>query len=173
MTDAWAEYVQRVTAGLSQKDIAAATGIDQTGISRWLRGLGMPRAESVVAFARALGRPLLEALVAGGYIEAGDVDGVIEVVPPPSELSDEQLFADMARITDELRRRVQRTEEASAAGTVGSKAQPDAVLANGPAHRGDEPQLAVDGLAVAHLVQRRPLLTAGDHRTLARWSGHI
>jgi transcriptional regulator with XRE-family HTH domain len=121
MTETWAEYVKRVTAGLSQKDIAVVTGIDQTGISRWLRGQGTPRAESVVAFARALGRLPLEALVTAGYIEEGDVDGVIEVVPPPSNMSTAELRAEIERLMDELMRRIESAEDAS---TVGSKTKP-------------------------------------------------
>ena len=125
MTETWAEYVKRVTAGLSQKDIAAATGIEQTGISRWLRGQGTPRAESVVAFARALGRLPLEALVVAGYIEEGDVDGVIEVVPPPSDMSTRELLGEIERLTAELIRRIPATEEVQTAGITRSKARVD------------------------------------------------
>lgn len=34
----WWQYVLTVTGGAAQKDIAEATGIDQSSISRWQRG---------------------------------------------------------------------------------------------------------------------------------------
>ena len=69
----WWRYVGTVTAGAAQKDIAAATGIDQSSISRWQRGTNTPRAEAVVALARAYGRSPVEALVAAGYLSDGDL----------------------------------------------------------------------------------------------------
>jgi transcriptional regulator with XRE-family HTH domain len=71
----WSAYVRRVAGGLGQLDIAERTGLAQTNIGRWLRGEPVvPKAESVVAFARAFNEPPVEALVAAGYIteeEAG------------------------------------------------------------------------------------------------------
>lgn len=55
---------------------ATLTGVDQTAIGRWLRGdTGAPRAESVVAFARAVNRPPVEALIVAGYLSPDDVQG--------------------------------------------------------------------------------------------------
>jgi transcriptional regulator with XRE-family HTH domain len=48
----WWRYVMTVTGNAAQKDIATATGIDQSSISRWQRGTNTPSAEAVVAFAR-------------------------------------------------------------------------------------------------------------------------
>ena len=56
----WWRYVMTVTGNATQKDIAAATGIDQSSISRWQRGANTPRAEAVVTFARAYGRSPVE-----------------------------------------------------------------------------------------------------------------
>lgn len=70
----WAEYVQRVAPGKNQSEIAELAGVDQTGVSRWLSGRTVPRVESVIRFARSLGRSPVEAMVAAGYItpaEAG------------------------------------------------------------------------------------------------------
>lgn len=78
--ESWAEYVRRVTAGMSQNLVAEKTGVAQTNIGRWLRGdTGAPRAENVIGFARALGLEPLEALVAAGYLELGDIRGGITV----------------------------------------------------------------------------------------------
>lgn len=100
----WAEYVQRITAGVPQKGIAKATGIDQTGISRWIRGLTtVPRAEKVVAFARGMGADPVEALVAAGYLDPAEV-GAVEVTASAAALSDDALL-------DEVRIRLRRNSQ--------------------------------------------------------------
>jgi transcriptional regulator with XRE-family HTH domain len=79
MTEAvWWRYVMTVTGNAPQKDIASATGIDQSSISRWQRGNTTPRAEAVVALARAYGRSPVEALVAAGYLSSSEL-GVVEL----------------------------------------------------------------------------------------------
>jgi transcriptional regulator with XRE-family HTH domain len=69
----WWRYVVTVTGEATQKDIAAATGIDQSSISRWQRGASTPRAEAVVALARAYKRSPVEALVAAGYLSSSEI----------------------------------------------------------------------------------------------------
>lgn len=67
--ETWAEYVRRVSAGLTQTQIAEKSGVAQTNVGRWLRGdPGQPKADSVVAFARAFKQPPVEALIAAGYL---------------------------------------------------------------------------------------------------------
>ncbi len=95
----WAEYVKRVAPDKTQTEIAALAGVDQTGVSRWLSGQSVPRVDSVIRFARSLGRAPLEALVAAGYItpeEAG--------VKPHLEISIRDLPTDV--LLAEIRRRV-------------------------------------------------------------------
>lgn len=82
----WWQYVLTVTGDATQKDIASATGIDQSSISRWQRGANTPRAEAVVAFARAYGRPPVEALVAAGYLSSNEM-GVAELTTSTGSLS--------------------------------------------------------------------------------------
>lgn len=96
-SETWAEYVRRVTAHLSQAKAAELAGVNAAAVSRWVRGEA-PRAESVVAFARALGVPPVEALVAAGYISSTEANHAIEVRTPISDYSDVELL-------DELRRR--------------------------------------------------------------------
>lgn len=74
----WWRYVVTVTGEATQKDIAAATGIDQSSISRWQRGASTPRAEAVVAFARAYKRSPVEALVAAGYLSSSEI-GMVDL----------------------------------------------------------------------------------------------
>ncbi|MCV7227022.1 helix-turn-helix domain-containing protein [Mycolicibacterium komossense] len=97
----WWEYVVTVTGDTAQKDIAAATGIDQSSISRWQRGTTKPRAEAVVALARAYGRSPVEALVAAGYL-ASDELGVVELTTLTGDLRG----ASVDSLLSELRRRV-------------------------------------------------------------------
>lgn len=97
----WWEYVLTVSGSAAQKDIAAATGIDQSSISRWQRGTNSPRAEAVVAFARAYGRSPVEALVAAGYLVSDEL-GVVELTTLTGDLTRVSIDA----LLSELRRRV-------------------------------------------------------------------
>jgi transcriptional regulator with XRE-family HTH domain len=99
----WWQYVVTVTGGAAQKDIAAATGIDQSSISRWQRGANAPRAEAVVALARAYGRSPVEALVAAGYLSSDEV-GVVELTTLTGDLT----AVSIDSLLNELRRRVLR-----------------------------------------------------------------
>jgi transcriptional regulator with XRE-family HTH domain len=97
----WWRYVVMVTGDATQKDIASATGIDQSSISRWQRGNNTPRAEAVVALARVYGRSPVEALVAAGYLSSGEL-GVVELTTLTGDLSRVSIDA----LLSELRRRV-------------------------------------------------------------------
>jgi transcriptional regulator with XRE-family HTH domain len=97
----WWQYVVTVTGNAAQKDIAAATGIDQSSISRWQRGTNNPRAEAVVAFARAYGRSPVEALVAAGYLSSDEL-GVVELTTLTGDLQRVSIDS----LLSEIRRRV-------------------------------------------------------------------
>jgi transcriptional regulator with XRE-family HTH domain len=97
----WWQYVVTVTGDAAQKEIAAATGIDQSSISRWQRGTNNPRAEAVVALARAYGRSPVEALVAAGYLTSDEL-GVVELTTLTGDLRS----ASVDSLLSELRRRV-------------------------------------------------------------------
>jgi transcriptional regulator with XRE-family HTH domain len=84
---------------MTQVEIAATAGIDQTGVSRWLSGRSVPRIESVIRFARNLDRSPIEALVAAGYLTAEEAG-----VDPELEVSVRDLATD--DLLAELRRRV-------------------------------------------------------------------
>ncbi len=97
----WWRYVVTVTGNAPQKDIATATGIDQSSISRWQRGANSPRAEAVVALARAYGRSPVEALVAAGYLSSSEV-GVVELTTLTGDLTTVSIDS----LLSEIRRRV-------------------------------------------------------------------
>lgn len=90
-----------VSGNATQKDIASATGIDQSSISRWQRGATKPRAEAAVAFARAYGRSPVESLVAAGYLSSDEV-GVVELTTLTGDLTG----ASIDSLLSEIRRRV-------------------------------------------------------------------
>jgi transcriptional regulator with XRE-family HTH domain len=97
----WWRYVVTVTGNAAQKDIATATGIDQSSISRWQRGTITPRAEAVIAFARAYGRSPVEALVGAGYLSSNE-PGVVELTTLTGDLT----RASIDSLLSEVRRRV-------------------------------------------------------------------
>jgi transcriptional regulator with XRE-family HTH domain len=123
----WWRYVVTVTGYVSQKEIANATGIDQSSISRWQRGTSTPRAEAVVALARAYGRSPVEALVAAGYLSSSEV-GVVELTTLTGDLTGVSVDS----LLNELRRRV------LAAGSQQSEGWPVGWSADNPAVSGPE-----------------------------------
>lgn len=100
--ETWAEYVRRVTRSMSQSEIAERSGVAQTAIGRWLRGdTGAPRAESVVAFARAVDKPAVEALIAAGYLEPGDAAEAAAIHSSLRDFSTDELLEELRRRTIE------------------------------------------------------------------------
>ena len=97
VTESWSEYVRRVARGLTQAQIAEKMGgIAASNIGRWLRSEpGMPRADSVIAFARAFGQPPLEAMTAAGYFTDGFTDGGVTARTPLSAYSYSELIGEL------------------------------------------------------------------------------
>ena len=118
----WWRYVLTVAGNAAQKDIAAATGIDQSSISRWQRATITPRAEAVVTFARAYGRSPVEALVAAGYLSSDEL-GVVELTTLTGDLT----AISIDSLLSELRRRV------LAANPKDAQSWPDSWSAHDPA----------------------------------------
>lgn len=94
----WSDYVRRIAGGLNQLEIAAKTGLAQTNIGRWMRGEHViPKAESVVAFARAFNEPPVEALVAAGYITAEEAGARARKAKTPlREYSEHELIDELS-----------------------------------------------------------------------------
>lgn len=99
----WAEYVKRITPSMTQSDIAAKAGVNQTVVSRWLSGRSAPRVESLIRLTRALGRSPVEALVAAGYITADEAG-----LRPNLQISVREIPTD--DLLNEIRRRVSSRE---------------------------------------------------------------
>lgn len=72
----WGAYVYEVAGDRTQAEIAAAAGVNQSTVGRWLDGRAAPTAPAVVAmFCRAYGRNPLAGFVAAGFLldhETGD-----------------------------------------------------------------------------------------------------
>lgn len=102
----WWDYVKDVTQGAQQNEIADKTGLAAPTISRWKTGSQGTRPENVAAFARAYGRPVLEAFVAAGFLSREEAK-VTEVSLPrdPSKLDSGALAVEIQRLVDELRNR--------------------------------------------------------------------
>lgn len=89
----WAEYVRRRTAGLPRDQVAKAAGVSPSHLGRWMDGKGgLPRAENVIAFARAMNLPPKEALVAAGYLSEDEAGAVIEMMESLADIPDSVLL---------------------------------------------------------------------------------
>ena len=105
LVETWPQYVRRISKALKQEEIAEMTGISQTTVSSWLRGApAMPKAESVIIFAKAFGQPAVEALAAAGYLQASEVASTVRT--PLSEY-------DELELVEELRRRMSKRTKRS------------------------------------------------------------
>jgi len=99
MSESWWEYVQRISVGAPNKDIADKAGLDASAISRWKKHGEQPTAQSVVAFARGYNRPAIEAMIAAGYLTDDDliIMGSVPLVRSISEVPDSEFIAEMQR----------------------------------------------------------------------------
>ena len=110
MNEGWWDYVQRIAAYATNKEIAAAAGCDPSTVSHWKNG-ERPRADVVVALARAFNRPPLEGLMVAGYLTENDLEQPLRQANL-NEVSDVELAAEMSRrlttysdVVAEMRRR--------------------------------------------------------------------
>ena len=94
--ETWSEYVRRVAGTLTQVQIAERTGLAQTNVGRWLRGdPGIPRAEGVIAFARAFHQSPVKALAIAGYLTADEAE-LSDIRTPLGEYSRDELWAELS-----------------------------------------------------------------------------
>lgn len=91
----WWDYVLQVAPGEGQAEIARRVGVDRSAITRWRNGAGAD-ARFAIKFARAYGRPPVEALVAAGLLEPEEAD-VTTVRAHAGDLSNRELIAELDR----------------------------------------------------------------------------
>ncbi|MFQ6170400.1 hypothetical protein ACK8HX_02235 [Oryzobacter sp. R7] len=99
----WWEYVTRTSGTESPKAMSATTGIDGPNFSRWKQG-HVPKAEMATQFARAYGRPAIEALVAAGFLTPEEAKVRPAAAPDYSQLSNDDLL-------DLVRRRMSESHD--------------------------------------------------------------
>lgn len=87
----WWTYVQRHAAGARNAHIAAAIGITPSSVGRWSSGSN-PDPAQAAAFARAYGRPVLEAFVAAGFLTPREAGERPAAAPSLATLSDIDLI---------------------------------------------------------------------------------
>lgn len=69
----WPAYIEKVSGTISRRDIARATGVSPSAVSRWFTGDTQPTdAGNVAALAMAYGRSPVEAFVAAGLLDFHD-----------------------------------------------------------------------------------------------------
>jgi transcriptional regulator with XRE-family HTH domain len=104
---AWWDYVQQVSEGASQVDIAKKVDISSATVSRWKTNAAAGDPAPVAAFARAYGRPVLEAFVAAGFLTAEEA-GVTQIqIPDDLTLQDAKVLLDqLQRLIAEVARRI-------------------------------------------------------------------
>ena len=88
------------SAGLTQAELARRSGLAESMVSRWLRGLNQPDVPNLRRVRPVLGVPMLELIVAAGYLtleEAELQDAPEPPVPVRVGLSTEGLTGDQVR----------------------------------------------------------------------------
>jgi transcriptional regulator with XRE-family HTH domain len=98
----WAAYLDSAmrSAGLTQAELARRSGLAESMVSRWLRGLNQPDVPNLRRVRPALGVPMLELIVAAGYLTLEEAE--LRDSPEPPEpvrigLSTEGLTAEQVR----------------------------------------------------------------------------
>lgn len=87
-------------AGLTQAELARRSGLAESMVSRWLRGLNQPDVPNLRRVRPVLGVPMLELIVAAGYLsleEAELQDAPEPPVPMRVGISVDGLTADQVR----------------------------------------------------------------------------
>ena len=97
----WPTYLRTISGKDNQKQIAEKADVAATTVGRWLAEGIVPRAEQVIAVARAYATSPLHALVAAGYLAPSELDLVPEA-PRRLQMLD---FSDL-ELAEEMVRRV-------------------------------------------------------------------
>ncbi len=93
----WSEYVTACAKGRRQSDLAVLVGVDQSTVSRWLKGKGSPTAENAMTLARVAGDSPITGLLAAGFLREDEVDGVVRVADGLGASTSDALLAELGR----------------------------------------------------------------------------
>ena len=92
----WSNYVESVTAD-GPTAIAKRIDVTAPSVSRWWGTTQRPRPEQAAAFARAYGRPVLEAFVAAGFLTPREAAERPSAPPSLAALDDDALLVEVRR----------------------------------------------------------------------------
>lgn len=73
-----------VSAGITQEEIAAELGIDQTTVSKWVQGQRWPPLDALPKIDRLCGKPRGHVLKLAGWVEDSDVDVIAAIKQDPA-----------------------------------------------------------------------------------------
>lgn len=93
-------YLHDISGGATNVELGRIAGVSHTSVGRWSRSAPSP--EHVTTLARHYARPVVEAMVAAGYLTAEDAHAR-EVRVPLSEYPHHQLLRELERRLDEAR----------------------------------------------------------------------
>lgn len=150
----WWTYVTRTSGTDSPKAMAVKTRIDGPHFSKWKNGV-VPGPQIAATFARAYGRPVLEAFVAAGFLTPAEANERPVAAPSLDSLSDDELV-------DEIRRRMLRAGDGDArrdAAPMKSASAPLAVAARRtgrPTAREREAEVAIQAELARRAADESP-----------------
>ena len=146
----WAAYLESAmrSAGLSQAELARRSGLAESMVSRWLRGLNQPDVPNLRRVRPVLGVPMLELIVAAGYLSLEEAE-LQDAPQPPAPvqvgISTEGLTIDQVRQLEGFATflRAQNGPRAVEAAPVEEPAEPLRYAAYGGAQLSREQQARV------------------------------
>lgn len=105
-TSGWIGYLDKAIANARMRpsDLARATGVSDSVISRWRSGQSVPDVENLRRLSTALRVPLLELLVAAGHISASEARMKDKPAPPAAPVGagvDPDVLAELAQASPE------------------------------------------------------------------------
>lgn len=158
----WWEYVEHLMPSARQQDVAAAAGVTAPTVSRWSRREQGVDPRAAAAFARANGRPVLEAFVAAGFLTSEEANETPTATPSLGSLTDEQLL-------HEVRRRMSHAAPTTHAGvspaTDLASRRPERVTSTDP----DDPTDDQPRQWAAHSEETAPRQSANRRQRRREW----
>lgn len=92
----WWTYVRKHSGDVPASHVASAIGVTPSSVGRWGKGSN-PDPAQAAAFARAYGRPVLEAFIAAGFLTPDEAGERPAAATNLAVLDDEALLGEVAR----------------------------------------------------------------------------